>query len=240
MNQQNTIICPVCLKDDRIQRVSSIISSGIRERTTTTAYDADPYYEEVRTATTTTVLARRLAPPPEPHRPQRHRPSPHEYEISFFGGSPPRLGRASTWIFIVCLLLSLYVLLAFTLDALLSPQDLLRLVSPSISELVSAWGVVLGCLVVPLGIAAYIFGFELQRYKDERARFTPQQRKQMYLVHLADWERQVAEDEAVRAQWRQAVSHWANDLYYCRRDDVVFLPGSTGVSPERFRDVLYQ
>jgi len=240
MNAPGAVVCPVCLRDDRIQRVSTIVSAGTHEHITSTPYEADPNYVAVQRTTTTTLLARRLAPPPQPFIPIRRRPSPHDYGFTFLSDFQRVWGVASFSIFTCCLVFSFWALSGFIVAAGQSPQELAWFSSSSPVELLVAWGTLLLCAVVPLCIAVAIFTAKVVEYNEARARITPQHRHQLYLARLAEWERQVAQDEAVREKWRQAVGHWANDLYYCRRDDVVFLPGSTGVAPEQFRDMLYR
>ena len=44
--------------------------------------------------------------------------------------------------------------------------------------------------------------------------------------------------EVERRRWQIAYARWENDLFYCHRDDIVFISGSSGVRPEQMSLLL--
>src|SRR5579863_562867 len=81
---------------------------------------------------------------------------------------------------------------------------------------------------------------ELREYRRELGEY-PKQLREHTSAQEADrtkireehrrWERE-------KARVERANVRWANDLYYCHRDDLVFLPGSSAVPPEKMREIL--
>ena len=162
----------------------------------------------------TNLLSRRLAPPDEPSRP------PLPFEQSTW------TRRAIFWISAVSLLgLWLTALPIYGLIRAANDKAHVVLTNTVMNGLLITIGT--GVVLLASGMVAIV---EQVRWMSKR--------RAAYLVAQALYPATLAEYQTEHQRWGAALARWSDDLSYCHRDDVVFLPGSRAVRPEEMQDVL--
>lgn len=236
------IDCPLCSNVDLVQKVTAIAEGethhtrGYSSTTNTSNISGkQDYYTKqdryaghgdlsgtIQSQSSTNInmtqqsrLAQKLAPPPEPLLP----PKPN-FKGSLFSGFPEwaSIGLGIViWFLIIMLLLAIF---------------------PGLAE-GSFWTALLtACVGAPLlaglvlGILASVIGSIWNRIK-----FPAEKRQEM----TALYQRELQEYEQVEfPRWEKAMNRW-NDMYYCRRCDVVYVPGDDvkPQSPDKTLDLCY-
>lgn len=220
--------CPRCGRNDRAEKVSSIISSQTQNITS----------EELRTEVfftpdgrrisrqisvpkiikQTSELAKKVSPPlkPEPIPKPRLRPTPPKKANSLF-----TFGIILT---IISLVVTALLVLSIIIGLFEDPTLIICLMVPVLLMLLG-------------GISLIIFGIvNIARLKDKnRKAWSAVTRYNRKVLH--DW--QQANDKLM-SDWQTAMNRW-NDLYYCHRDDCVFIPEEGTYAPlSKIKDYLFQ
>ena len=221
--------CPVCGKDDQVQKLSSIVSSGTSSKTGisrtiqhTDIKGKEEYYTRDRkyvgkgdisgnastTSTTRTEtqeqsdLAARVSAPPRPAAPE-----------------VPKLGLFERFDF-----LKIMVMLIF------------GVVGALLAEVVDQNNeyVAMAFFVIAAGLAAV--GYSRLRPGAKSDGSFSKRRMQKEKAY-AEAQQQYKEDTAL---WEAAMQRW-NTVYFCHRDDVVFVPGEpSSVPPSQLVPFVYQ
>ena len=212
--------CPICNRNDKAEKVTAILRSqthsaqGIAYQTVTTTvntgFGSTPVSQQVPVpvqTSQTSELARFLAPPvkPEPEKSVLEEPKPSHKSLTgaiFFGLAG-----------VGFLLLTLVVFAAY-----LSGLE-------NIENLVAAAATVLGLFLLSLsalGLSVFLFAFTVP--KERRSN---REMKSAYQEKIRQRQLQTEENSN---RWNTAIERW-NQLYYCGRDDCVFLPGSHTHAP---------
>ncbi len=207
-----TIVCPKCGKDDQIRKVTSIVTEG----STGMMYsDVLGTLAGTGSAFFQTALAQRLRPPSQPKKPKK----------SDYMPRTPR--RFFVFLF---LNLPLSVIILALLSSRISVPDnwVFGLIC------LFGWALLASVLfVTELYVGAILLGWRrwlaLFLGMDERYQEARKQAERDYQGALR-----------LYMKWPEAIRLW-NNLYYCSRDDIVFVPGKDGfASPEQLHIFLYQ
>jgi len=167
-----------------------------KEGRSQTAYHTVPY-----NATQTSILAQKLEPPKQPKAP----------ETNGFGWT---IGFIGFFTF-ACLFFGWPFLLLipfFLMEMIIAPfnsETPFSTLDMPLRILTSIGGIVLTVIVVILTIAIARKIFRRISNSSKKATETH--------------ERQIAEVKAETPRWQHAMENW-NQLYYCKRDDIVFVP----------------
>ena len=218
--------CPKCGRNDRVEKVTSILRSqkqeiNTREQRTSVYYDREGkqrtnvYYVPV-THTQISNLAKHLNPPQRPKStPKPSLKSEKRINTLFV------LGIILIVIFLCTLSIFLLSLLGLNdMDSDQQITSILCCVSPPIISLA------LGTVLVYIG----------NKNKD-RIREKNKKAKEENKIVLNTWQ---IENQKIQKRWRNAISRWEN-LYFCYRDDCVFIPNEGTYSPvEHMRSYLYK
>jgi len=233
--------CPRCSRNDRVEKVSAILRSHMQEVTSTeqrTEVYVDPNgvqhtrtREIPKTITQVTGLARELVPPekPDPLPKPRLRPKPRI--------TPPRSARKS--LKIILIIVALLAVIASCLLTLISfgiifDQGTLDSLICGIPSLIVMVG----------GIVVFIIGLIMKPVDKEKQAQWEAERKRIFQDWQAendgkikDWQ---AANDKLMGEYAAAMDNWEN-LYYCHRDDCVFVPGKgTCASIEKLQQYLYE
>ncbi len=227
-----TILCPKCLKDDQVQKVSAIVSSG----TFTTTYNV-PAQGEIaghkvygtvqQTGMGKTELAKILSMPTDKDWNEWKQKQISQNEISKeymslhpapraeLNGKEKNFGlRAGCIVLGAC---SFFTGASYVIDVISS------------SDTLDIWGLIIGVffvLLLPLSLGVAKAIFEASNPKEYKEK--SKEHKQKYAAWIkakADYvNAQIANIQKTASDiQRQALSRF-NMLYYCYRDDVIFLP----------------
>jgi predicted RNA-binding Zn-ribbon protein involved in translation (DUF1610 family) len=212
--------CPVCNRNDKAEKVTAILRSqthsaqGITYQTVTTSvntgFGSTPVSQQVAIPVQTSQmseLARFLTPPakPEPDRSVIEEPKPSYKSLT----GAILFGMAGVGFS----LLTLVIIAAYLADW------------ANIENFIVAAATVLGWFLLALstlGLSVFLFIFTVPK---ERRR----NREQKSAYEEKVQQRQNRNVEAER-RWTTAMDRW-NQLYYCGRDDCVFLPGAHTHAP---------
>lgn len=212
MGQVMPIVCPVCKKDDQIQRVSAIVSAGTQTTTVSghisPSWTADhPGYTSVDVRHSATLLSRRLLPPDQPKIPN----------IQVY------VEKAPSWFaVVVCGILALIPGAIAIGLAMYSQQDK----NPDIPKMALGWGAAsLFFLYITVGGVRAILSAPAKKATFEKE-------------HAEDNAKKEAEYKRQMKIWRFEKKVWENELYYCHRDDVVFRQRGVSAKPEELWKVL--
>lgn len=235
------IDCPLCSRVDLVQKVTAIAegethhTSGYSSTTNTSSISGkqDYYTQQDRyvghgdlsgtiqsnsstniKATQQSRLAQKLSPPTKPSL-----PTEPDFETSFLSGFPEGIGIGIgivAWILISSLLFAIF---------------------PGVKNS-SATGILMVCLGGPIltGIVLGIIAVLIETAWN-RIQFPAEKRQNM----AALYQRELQEYEQVEfPRWEKAMNRW-NDMYYCRRCDVVYVPGDDvkPQSPDKTLDLCY-
>ena len=222
--------CPVCNRNDKAEKVTAILRSqthsaqGVAYQTVTThvntGFGTSPVSQQVAMPVHTSQmseLAKFLAPPvrPEPDNAVLAKENPSHK--SLLGAVLFGLAGAG---FALCTL-SVFVVYLSELG--------------HIENVIAAAATVLGLFLLTLsalGLSIFLFAFTVP--KERRSN---RERKSDYEEKVR--QRQQKSDQ-IEKRWATAMDRW-NQLYYCGRDDCVFLPGAHTHAPvSRMMDYLYE
>lgn len=228
--------CPRCGRNDKSEKVTAVIGSQSQEisgmeQKNEVSIDAQGRQQVVTKSVPFTrkqisILGQRLAPPEEPQ---------FEPGIQARGFIPAKSGSRTggilaliggTALLIVSVLIGLMVLWGiFMLFS--SPGN-----QTQDTALMAVIGLVSGIFSFLVGTAAIGLGIYLvvRSGKNKRSQ-------------LAEYQRKVQEDvderQRIQSAWISAMERW-NQLYYCGRDDCVFIPSESTSAPiSRMKEYLY-
>lgn len=234
MATESTPLCPRCRRLDQVRKVLSIVSEGISighfQSVNPVQWQGKTYYLPAeREMTTATLLARRLAPPSRPEKPK--------YEHESWEKYAPASERARVYSFAIplalfCLVASC-VVAGWILTALFGEnvgggEMVLGYV---IWAAISTGSVIIVFLLMAL--LARVFPPLLKWYGDSAAT------KKAHATAKSIAQARYAKRLQAYEQWPRAIARW-NALYYCARDDGVFLEGSRLVPVEQMHAFLYE
>ena len=222
--------CPICNRNDKAEKVTAILRSqthsaqGVTYQTVTTnvntGFGTTPVSQQVAIpvqTSQTSELAKFLAPPvkPEPDKSVIvEEKSSHKSLLGalFFG-----LAGAG-FLFLTLVVFAVY----------LSELE-------NIENLITAAATVLGLFLLSLstlGLSVFLFAFTVP--KERRSN---REMKSVYQEKIRQRQQYNAEADK---RWTTAMDRW-DQLYYCGRDDCVFLPGTHTHAPvSTMMDYLYQ
>ena len=226
MNPSPALPCPKCGLSEPVQKVSVLYEGNTKEWTETTG-SGDSRSTVVRQAKT--LLGQRLTPPPKPSAGL----DPKWLWwggcgilafIAITGGIPACIGLVAA---IIGLLVPLgLVAVGVSETGVVTPGMWERLNLPDWA----GWGaavclglVVLVVLVVGAWLTARIVGWL----------------RAQYMLSVQNHQRRVAETEAEIPRWERAMEKW-QQLYYCTRDDVVFVAGKRAAPSAEMLNYLYE
>jgi predicted RNA-binding Zn-ribbon protein involved in translation (DUF1610 family) len=218
--------CPRCNRNDRVEKITSILRSQkqeieTREQRTSVYYNGEghqrisTYYVPVKN-TQISNLTKYLEPPPKP----RFTSKPHllsEKNINVL----QLLGIIITIIFFCNLpIFLLSIPIINNPDSGKSLTSILCCATPLI-------------ILLPLGIMLIIIGNKKRgmiREKNEKA-------KEENKIILNKWRN---ENQKIQDRWESAIKRW-NNLYFCYRDDCVFLPDEGTYAPvDQMRSYIFK
>lgn len=218
--------CPTCGLADPVQKVSVLYEGNTKEWTETTG-SGDSRSTVVRQAKT--LLGQRLTPPPKPSAGL----DPKWLWwggcgilafIALTGGIPACIGLVAA---IIGILIPLgLVAVGVSESGAVSPGLIEQLNLPDWAgwAMVACVGaVVLVGLLVGVWLTVRIVGWM-------RTQYTSGQQ---------NYQRRMAETEAELPRWERAIEKW-NQLHYCTRDDVVFVPGQRAAPSAEMLSYLYE
>lgn len=222
--------CPICNRNDKAEKVSAILRSqtlsaqGVAYQTVTThvntGFGTTPISQQVAMPVQTSQmseLAKYLAPPAKPDPDMAVIVKEQPSHKSLVGAILFVLAGVS---FGVCTL-SVFVTYLSELE--------------NIENVFVAAATVIGLLLLTLfilGLSIFLFVFTVPK---ERRR--NRERKSAYQEKIRQRQQK---NEETEKRWTAAMERW-NQLYYCGRDDCVFLPGLHTHAPvSKMMDYLYQ
>jgi len=225
--------CPRCGRNDRSEKVTAVIASqtqefsGSEQKTEVFVNAQGQQQTTVRdvpfTRKQVSLLGQKLALPAEPEYP----PLPSQPAMENIGagmGALFILASVAGVLGAICWLGSTASLVLEAWRRGSIPQDDLMGI---LSSAAMGLGLLLLCAAL---IAAGVFMIIRSRRKGKEKLAAYQES-----VAAAEKERQT-----IRQAWERAVRNW-NDLYYCARDDCVFIPGRTISAPlSQLKEYLYQ
>jgi len=207
----DTLVCPKCNHDDRISKVSSIVKSQTRTRKET----------EWVTETYRDKQGR-----------ERSFTAPRSFNVVEITDlakrlSPPErpLGGDST--FLNCLVYGgLSFFLGFILFAAVVYLLFFWFVAPGLTEGVPPESFIVYKLAgVGISLFCCLWGVPVVLYM-------------LYIRRKSRAANKVYEEIEI-PKWNNAMYIW-DQLYYCARDDIVFIPGGTWVSSSNINELLYE
>jgi hypothetical protein len=231
-------LCPVCSKDDQVQKVSAIVTSG----TFTTTYNV-PAQGEIaghkvygtvqQSGMGKTDLAQALSMPSEKvWKEWKEKQIPRVQLIKAYENEYERLHPQTFEKEEKNRLLKNGCLIAGTGGLVLG--ILLVTISFGGSDSTTLWSCIIGLILMgsfPLSLATAAIIYRISNPKEHREQFKAWYRAKVEYrnSHLEKLEKKVNDIQ------RQALSRF-NLLYYCYRDDVVFLPETSfGVSSQEMK-----
>ncbi len=219
--------CPICNRNDRSEKVSAILRTqkhnieGISYQTQTTFVKVGDNYrprtEKVAVPTSSTQvseLARHLVPPQKPAPPTLTQPSSTNLTLV-------------TIAVIIFLGIAACLLMAAAVPFLGLIEGEMESLTPVIFT--SA------CFALPAFVMVAI-GIWLWRVQIPRLRQESEYLNTQYVENARDAQEKFAEETR---KWESATQRWG-ELYYCGRDDCVFIPGEKTSAPlAELRSYLY-
>jgi len=210
-------LCPKCLKDDQVQKVSAIVTSG----TITSTYQVPAqgeiaghkvYGSVQQTGTSKTELAQILSMPSDKDWKdwKEKKISPDEMNKEYKRLHPETYGKEKNYgIKVGCMVLGFIG----------SVIGFLTLVSSTGNFQEGIYLSFCCCAFFPLSLVAAKIIYEVSNSKEHKQRFTAWNKSRVQEVNA----QKAAIEIKSNATQRQAVSEFSR-LYYCYRDDVVFIP----------------
>jgi len=229
--------CPQCGRNDKSEKVTAVIASQSQEisgmeQKNEVVIDGQGKQQVIArsvpfTRKQVSILGQRLAPPEQPIIDPNLHPQ---------GFPPPRLA-SSAWgiLFIlggVALLIVTFVIGLMMLGGILmlfnSAGDLTQE-----TVIYGLLGLVSGVISLLGGIALIALGIFLVRRSVKKKRFQKEEIQKQY-------QEEMDRSERIQSAWRSALDRW-NKLYYCGRDDCVFIPGENSSAPlSNLKEYLYK
>ncbi|MBN1316754.1 MAG: hypothetical protein JXA42_14845 [Anaerolineales bacterium] len=213
--------CPRCGKNDRVEKVSTIVSSQTQQVTgqeQKTEYFMNQGQRFSRTGRAsvsqvqTTNLARSLKPPPRPTL----IPLPEKVQA----GNSILYG-------ILCMVFAVLVGAPCSIISFLGQFD----VSTESSDLFSRIMAIVVMCGMPTLIIFIIGAFVL--YRGYKKKMTADERYEKELDHVK------TENETTMNRWEKIMKRWES-LYYCYRDDCIFIPQeNTCASAQKMQEFLF-
>jgi hypothetical protein len=210
--------CPVCGRNDRCEKVSAVIASqsheisGIEKKTETIVNPQGQRVEVVRDVPFTrqqiSTLGARLAPPGAPQISTELPPSPGSGSWILSGVLTAGLGA--------CLGLGGLLYLVGGAAEAVSQTGSATSEEILVTLLAGCGGSAAGLVVIAAAVGIFIMG-----------RRNVARRKEEHAARIRDI---FSERRQVQEAWDAAMERWRS-LYYCARDDVIFLPGEGSSAP---------
>ncbi len=226
--------CPQCGRNDKSEKVTAVISSQSQEMSgmeqkNEVVLDMQGRQRMITNSVPFTrkqisILGQRLAPPDEP----QFGPGLQSRGFIPAGGGSLTVGILAIVVGAVLLIVSACFLLGgISLLVGSSGYQAQDTVTMSVIGLI---GTIFLFLVGAAGIALGIF-LIVRSGKNKRAQLAEYQRRV---------QEEIAERQRIQSTWERAMERW-NQLYYCARDDCVFVPGeNTSASTSKMKEYLYK
>jgi len=223
--------CPQCGRNDKSEKVTAVIASQSQEisgmeQKNEVYIDGQGRQRVVTNAVPFTrkqisILGQRLAPPEDP----QFGPGLQSRGFNPAGAGSPAGGILAIIGGAVLLLVSACIVLVGILGFSSSgyqAQDTSMII---IIGLICLFLFLVGVAAIALGIFLIVrFG------KNKRSQLAEYQRKV---------QEEIAERQRIQSAWKRAMDRW-NQLYYCARDDCVFIPGeNTSASISKMKEYFY-
>jgi len=222
---------------DRTLKVSAIITGQTHQihgssHESSTYVDKDgkthtSYYTSPYNATQTSALAEQLRPPKQPEVPSNIQGCTIWGIVFFLIATSPFWGML---LLMIGYMLLMMILMPFadnsTLHFTLNGND--SDITPSMPA-----RIIVSLVGLAMGVAGLIIAFFVARavFRAINAASKRSAEKR---------QREIADVQAEMARWEHAMQRW-NQLYYCERDDLIFIPGEKiGVPREQMMDYIYQ
>jgi len=214
--------CPVCHRNDRVEKVSSILAHQVQHIQGTTLQNQTVVDHDGKTqtramptpynATQATVLAQNLNHPPVEPRPpfvSLKPPEPFDVEAHIKQGRNIKTTCAA-----IGGALIIFGLIAFLASGLTN-DGLIALI----------WFLAIGLLV---GVPGWFIGRAHQTIKSHPGKMKRLEHKQQTAIDA--YNKTLEEKERILALYQKECQNW-NNLYYCYRDDCIFVPGKGHAAP---------
>jgi predicted RNA-binding Zn-ribbon protein involved in translation (DUF1610 family) len=229
--------CPQCGRNDKSEKVTAVIASQSQEisgmeQKNEVVIDGQGRQQVVArsfpfTRKQVSILGQQLAPPEQPII---------DPNLQSQGFPPPRLAT-STWGLLVILGGVALLIVTFIIGLMMLGGILMLFNSAGdlTQETVvyGLLGLVGGGISFLGGIALIVLGIFLVRRSVKKKRFQKEE-IQRQLQEEAD------RSERIQSAWRNALDRW-NQLYYCGRDDCVFIPGENSSAPlSKMKEYLFK
>jgi len=237
------VVCPRCGQLDAVRKVRAIVTEGVSvghyQSVAPLQWQGQTYYLPAqRETTSTTLLAQRLAPPSQPKKPNKANYGYLKYASASFKAKYYAIGFPMA---ILLLLVSCGIAAAIGLLVggaggwILGFLIWVGIVIGG-AILMSFFLVLVGQIIPPFGrILLDVYGAgRTGRIKQAKA---TQSAEVFRLQAMAEREYQWALRQY--EMYPEAMQRW-NELYYCARDDGVFLEGSRLVPIEQVYSLLYE
>ncbi|MGD0706842.1 MAG: hypothetical protein ABSA51_00160 [Anaerolineaceae bacterium] len=214
--------CPVCHRNDRVEKVSSILAHQVQHIQGTTLQNQTVVDHDGKTqtramptpynATQATVLAQNLNhPPTEPHIPSVSLNPPQLFDIEAYIKQGKSIKSICTGIGGASIVIGVIAFLAsgFSNDGLVA----------------FIWLLAIGALI---GVPGWFIGRAHQTIKDHPGEIKRLEHKQQTAIDA--YNKTLEEKERILALYQKECQNW-NNLYYCYRDDCIFVPGKGHAAP---------
>lgn len=201
--------CPVCNRNDRAEKVSAILRSQTQNIQGTT-YQKQASVRQV--GNTLQTITEQVAIPVQSSQMSelaRHLAAPVRPKKK---SAPDIAGKSTHYVLIGTIVFILLGLcsLSCTITYLVNSYTTLEILVASVVALVS----------VAIVVRCVSFGIPNERKRNAQKKVDAEQKRQAFLL----------QEQNKHKQWEKAMERW-NKLYYCGRDDCVFLPGTNTSAP---------
>ena len=205
--------CPICNRNDRAEKVTAILrsqtqnSEGMTYQTQTVMVQVGKEMRQVNKQVAVPVktsqmseLAKHLALPPRPQ----------------FDSTPDIKDGASHIALISAIIVAIIALVGFVCAGIMA-LSLLASSSNVVSDSIIFFLLIGSISIIPLAVSILLFIFIVPKQRKSNM-----EKKAIAESKRLEFQKASAEQEK---RWQMAVDRW-NNLYYCGRDDCVFLPGA--------------
>jgi len=234
--------CPICNRNDKVEKVTAILrsqthnSQGTRIETHTTMVKVGdismPINQQVAVPTQISQmseLAKHLAPPVEP----TPLPLPRLLNTNINDQTSKS-----------ALIAAIITGAAGAFSLLLAIMTIVSLIGSEEENAQLGASVVCGCptlLLILASIFLFVVAVPRQNRKNAEKRAAAEAQSHNLALKNGELQAQYSIDNARhKSQWQLAMQRW-NQLYYCSRDDCVFLPGKNNHAPiTEMLEYLYQ
>lgn len=224
--------CPRCGRNDRAEKVSAIISSQtqnissseIKMRVVPNQY-GQPIYQPVqvpKTITQSSELAKKLVPPTKPN--PLPKPTPLMY--------PKRKSNTALIFGLVSLAISIILVVLLSIGVIGSLQ--IGENSTGLVLLICGLPTILtGILGLGLTIMGIVFAGKIKLNNLQASQAIDLENKKTF----NNWREK---NNQIMSAWQNAMERW-NSLYYCHRDDCIFIPDEGTSAPlDKVKEYLKQ